>query len=198
RLEKVMCNTLEDAQLLQFITTGYEVNRKLDSKIMLRAISRSTTVIGNVFEDIANQNSLDGKSLAWIARLGQIFWGLVEVAVPGSILNMLVFHWLRLLYVFELVLIIVSFLFSAGDFLTFALKLFAVTAVINLAVLLLRDKMRSRRGWLVGVIVAAVLIVFALAGIGIADLLGYGTSTKIVAWLTKVVGWLATLKAKIF
>jgi hypothetical protein len=193
-----MCNTLEDAQLLQFITTGYEVNRKLDSKIMLRAISRSTTVIGNVFEDIANQNSLDGKSLAWIARLGQIFWGLVEVAVPGSILNMLVFHWLRLLYVFELVLIIVSFLFSAGDFLTFALKLFAVTAVINLAVLLLRDKMRSRRGWLVGVIVAAVLIVFALAGIGIADLLGYGTSTKIVAWLTKVVGWLATLKAKIF
>jgi patatin-related protein len=198
RLEKVMTSSLEDAQLLRFITTGYEVNRKLDSKMMLRAISRSTTVIGNVFEDIANQNSLDGKSLAWIARLGQIFWGLVEVAVPGSILNLLLFHWLRVLYVFELLLIIVSFLFSEAAFQTFALKLFAVTAVINLTVLLLRDKMRSRRGWLFGVIVAVVLVVFALAGIGIADLLGYETSNKIVTWLAKVVGWLQALKAKIF
>ena len=186
RLEKVMSSSLEDGQLLRFIASGYEVNRKLDSKMMLRAISRSTTVIGNVFEDIANQNSLDGKSLAWIARLGQIFWGLVEVAVPGSILNMLVFHWLRVLYVFELVLLIVAFLFSAPEFQTFALKLFAVTAVINLTVLLLRDKMRSKRGWLFGVVLAGVLLVFAFAGIGVADLLGYQTSNKIMAWLTYI------------
>ena len=198
RLHKVMSNSLEDEELLKFITTGYEVNRKLDSKTMLRAMSRSTQVIGHVFEDIANQNSLDGKSLAWVARAGQIFWGLIEVAVPGSILNLLALHWLRLLYVFELILIIVSFLFSSADFLTFGLKLFAVTVVINLTVLLLRDKMRSKRGWLFGLIVFGVLIVFALAGIGIADLLGYNTSTAIVNWVGKVVGWLQALKAKIF
>lgn len=198
RLHKIMSNSLEDAELLKFITTGYEVNRKLDSKEMLRAVSRSTQVIGHVFEDIANQNSLDGKSLAWIARAGQIFWGLIEVAVPGSILNLLALHWLRLLYVFELILIIVSFLFSSAEFLTFGLKLFAVTVVINLAVLLLRDKMRSKRGWLFGLIVLVVLSVFALAGIGTADLLGYNTSTAVVNWVEKVVGWLQTLKAKIF
>ena len=184
-LERVMANSLEDGQLLRFITTGYEVNRKLDAKI--RAISRSTTVIGNVFADIANQNSLDGKSLAWIARLGQIFWGLVEVAVPGSILNLLLFHWLRVLYVFELLLIVLGFLFSAPpEFQNFALKLFGVTAVINLTVLLLRDKMRSKRGWLFGLILAGVLIVFALAGIGVTDLLGYQTSNRIMAWLTYI------------
>ena len=198
RLERVMSNTLEDPQLLRFITTSYEVNRKLDSKMMLRAISRSTTVIGNVFEDIANQNSLDGKSLAWIARMGQIFWGLVEVAVPGSILNLLVFHWLRVLYVFELILIIVAFLFSDSDFLIFALKLFGVTATINLAVLLLRDKMRGKNGWLFAFAVVGVLAVFALAGIGAADLLRWNTSTKIVAWIEKVVGWLTYLKRLIF
>jgi hypothetical protein len=183
---------------LRFITTSYEVNRKLDSKMMLRAISRSTTVIGNVFEDIANQNSLDGKSLAWIARMGQIFWGLVEVAVPGSILNLLVFHWLRVLYVFELLLIILAFLFSSPDFLTFGLKLFAVTAVVNLAVLLLRDRMRGKNGWLFAFAVVGVLAVFALAGIGIADLLGYETSTKISLWIKKVVGWLTYIKGLIF
>src|SRR5205085_12478978 len=42
RLERVMCNSLEDAELLRFMTSGYEVNRKLDAKIMLRAVSRST------------------------------------------------------------------------------------------------------------------------------------------------------------
>jgi patatin-related protein len=198
RLHNVMSNTLADAELLKFIATGYEVNRKLDSKMMLRAISRSTQVIGHVFEDVANQNSLDGKSLAWIARAGQVFWGLIEVAVPGSILNLLALHWLRLLYVFELILIIVSFLFSSADFLTFGLKLFAVTVVINMTVLLLRDKMRRKRGWLFGLIVFGVLIVFALAGIGISDLLGHNTSTEIVNWVTKVVGWLQALKAKIF
>jgi hypothetical protein len=91
-----MRSSLQDDEFLQFVATGYEVNRKTDAKEMLRAMSRSTQVIGKVFEDIANQNGLDGKSLAWIARFGQIFWGLVEVAVPGSIKNLLMMHWLKL------------------------------------------------------------------------------------------------------
>ena len=113
---------------------------------MLRAMSRSTQVIGKVFEDIANQNALDGKSLAWIARFGQIFWGLVEVAVPGSIKNMLMMHWLKLLYVFELLLIILGFLFSAPAALQdFTFRIFLITVVVNVAVLLLRDTMRGKR-----------------------------------------------------
>jgi patatin-related protein len=187
RLETVMCNSLEDGELLRFMTTGYEVNRKLDAKMMLRAMSRSTQVIGHVFEDIANQNSLDGKSLAWVARLGQVFWGLVEVAVPGSILNLLMFHWLKVLYVLELVLIIVSFVFSGPASLqTFALKVFAATVMINLAVLLLRDKMRGKNRWLFGLVIAGVSIVVVLALIGLADLLGLGLSNKIIGWLQPV------------
>ncbi|MDQ3255835.1 MAG: patatin-like protein, partial [Acidobacteriota bacterium] len=101
RLETVMRNSLTDDELLAFMSDGYEVNRQLDPKPMLRALSRSTQVIGRMFEEIANSHRLDGNHLRWIARLGQVFWGLVETAVPNSILNQLIFHWLKLLYVFE-------------------------------------------------------------------------------------------------
>jgi patatin-related protein len=190
RLEKVMNNSLEDPELLKFMSTSYEVNRRIDAKMILRAVSRSTQVIGRVFEDIANQNSLDGKSLAWIARFGQIFWGLVEVAVPGSILNLLMMHWLKVLYVFELLLIILCFLFSApSEFQNFALKLFAVTLAINLAVLLLRDKMRGRRGWLYGVLVLVIGSVLILAGVGVADLFGLEASNKLRGLVQPVKDW---------
>ena len=133
---------------------------RLDAKTMLRAMSRSTQVIGKVFEDIANQNALDGKSLAWIARFGQIFWGLVEVAVPGSIKNLLMMHWLKLLYVFEVLLIILAFLFSAPAALQdFTFRIFLVTVVINVAVLLLRDRMRGKRRWLYVVVSILVAVI---------------------------------------
>jgi len=190
RLEKLICNSLEDGELLNFITTGYEVNRQLDAKTMLRAVSRSTQVVGHILEDIANHNALDGKSLAWIARLGQVFWGLVEVAVPNSILNLLMFHWLKVLYVLELLLLIACFLFSAPSNLqNFAWKVFAITISVNLAVLLLRDKMRGRKGWryALGVIVVGLFLI--LAGIGLGDLFGMGLSTRIQTWLKPLDHW---------
>ena len=187
RLQTIMRSSLEDKELLQFITTGYEVHRKTDAKAMLRAVSRSTQVIGKVFEDIANQNAVDGKSLAWIARLGQVFWGLVEVAVPGSILNLLMMHWLKLLYVLELALIIICFLFSAPqDLQDFAWKVFAITVVINLAVLLLRDKMRGKRRWVYVPVVAVVGTILILASIGVADLLGLGVADYIRSLLARL------------
>lgn len=180
RLQAIMLSSLQDEEFLQFVSTGYEVNRKTDAKEMLRAMSRSTQVIGKVFEDIANQNGLDGKSLAWVARFGQIFWGLVEVAVPGSIKNMLMMHWLKLLYVFEVLLMILAFFFSApADLQSFTFRIFMVTVVINVAVLLLRDKMRGKGGWLYGVVVTLIAVVGISAAIGVADVLGLGWSEKI-------------------
>jgi hypothetical protein len=50
-----------------------------------------------------------------MARLEQLFWELVEVAVPNSTQNQLVFHWQKLLYVFEIVPLFGSILFSSNE-----------------------------------------------------------------------------------
>ena len=196
RLQTIMRNSLQDEEFLQFISKGYEVNRKTDAKAMLRAMSRSTQVIGKVFEDIANQNALDGKSLAWIARLGQIFWGLVEVAVPGSILNMLAMHWLKVLYVFEVLLIVFGFLFSAPTALQdFAFRIFLITVAANVAILLLRDRMRGKRGWLYTIVTGLISVIVVLAVIGFADLLGLEWSNKVRSSFQFVQGAVDTARA---
>ena len=196
RLQAIMRNSLNDEEFLKFVATGYEVNRKTDAKTMLRAMSRSTQVIGKVFEDIANQNALDGKSLAWIARFGQIFWGLVEVAVPGSIKNLMMMHWLKLLYVFEVLLIILAFLFSAPAALQdFTFRIFLVTVVINVAVLLLRDRMRGKRRWLYVVVSILVAVIGIFTVVGAADLLfGLGWAGKIRALFEPVQAAVATVR----
>jgi hypothetical protein len=188
RLQTVMFAALEDQELLTFMKDGYEINRKLEPKPLLRVLSRSTQVIGHIFEDIANQNSLDGKSLAWIARLGQMFWGLVEVAVPNSLLNMLIFHWLRVLYVFEVLLILGSFLLGAKDTLRFALTALGVTASVNVIVLLLRDRMRLKNGWLYLFTTLFISAILLLAGIGADDLFKLGVRDKLSEYLHEIIG----------
>jgi hypothetical protein len=169
------------------------VNRDLDPKLMLRSIARSTQVIGKMFEDIANQHQLEGKRLAWIARLGQLFWGLVEVAVPGSLLNLLFRHWLKLLYAFELLLIGGSILFGDKDINSFGWKAFGVTVAMNIVVLLLGDYIRGRgRWWRALLLLFGVAIVF-LAAVGLGELLGRDWGSRILSMWSMAMIWLRTL-----
>jgi hypothetical protein len=172
RLQKVMLNSLENKELLEFIRSGYEVNRQLDPKPMLRALSRSTQIIGKVFEDIANNNNLDGKSLSWIARLGQVFWGLVEVAVPNSILNLLLLHWLKVLYVFEFLIIIGGVLLARPEAQQFGWTALGITASVNVITLILRDLMRGKHAVLRVTVFLIFLIFLVLAALGVVELLG--------------------------
>ncbi|MEK6281083.1 MAG: patatin-like protein [Acidobacteriota bacterium] len=174
RLEEIMRLSMADEELLTFMSKGYEVNRQLDPKVMLTSISRSSQIIGKMFENLADANGLEGKRLAWIARLGQIFWGLVEVAVPNGILNLLVFHWLKLLYLFEVLLIVGSIILGSPATQNFGWKALALTAGVNVAVLLLRDYMRLRHTWqhiLLSILALATLV---LAIVGAYDLYSIG------------------------
>src|SRR5262249_47516364 len=56
-------NKSDDDKLVTFVKLGYQVNRRLDPKGVLETISRSTQTIGGIFEDLANKNGLDGRSL---------------------------------------------------------------------------------------------------------------------------------------
>ena len=189
RLGSAVQAGLENESLLEFIKSSYEVNRELDPKIMLRSIARSTQVIGKMFEDMANQNQLEGKRLAWIARMGQFFWGLVEVAVPGSLLNLLFFHWLKIIYSFEIFLIVSAILLGQEEVSRFGWTALGLTAALNVIVLLLGDYIRAKgKWWRVFLVFAGVLIVF-LAAIGLSELLGWGWKDQLFSYLAALVAW---------
>jgi patatin-related protein len=175
RLTTVLRAGLENDALLSFIKQSYEVNRDLEPKMMLRALSRSTQVIGKMFEDMADQNQLEGKRLAWIARMGQFFWGLVEVAVPGSFGNLFFFHWLKIVYAFEGFLIAGSILLNANpDVTKFGWTALALTVALHVIVLLLGDYIRGKGRWLRAGLVFVVAVVLFLTTIGFGELAGWG------------------------
>ena len=190
RLEEIMRLSLTDDELVDFMQKGYEVNRQLDPKPMLNSMSRATQIIGKMFENIADANALDGKQLAWIARLGQVFWGLVAVAVPHSMANLLIFHWLKLLYLFGALVIVGSVLLGQPEVQRFGWTAVGVTAASNVCVLLLRDYMRGRHRWLRAFVVLVCLTVIFLAAIGADELFNLALRARLRAILQGVMGWM--------
>ncbi|HKE59396.1 MAG TPA: patatin-like protein [Pyrinomonadaceae bacterium] len=166
QLEKIISLSIEDDRLLDFMSTGYEVNRQLDSKLMLKSVSRATQIVGNMFEQMAHDNGLEGKRLRWIAQLGKLFWGLVEVAVPNSMLNLMATHWLHLLYLFEVMTILGGILLARSGAQQFGWTALGITAFLHVVMLLLNDKMRGRTPVrsVAGLFVAGVLSLFLLIG----------------------------------
>ena len=184
RLSAVLRSGLQDQKLLEFMKQSYEVNRNLETKMMLRAMSRSTQVIGKMFEDIADRNQMEGKRLAWIARLGQIFWGVIEVAVPGSMMNLFFFHWLKIVYAFEAFLILASILINANpDVTKFGWILLALTLVLNVVVLLLGDYIRGKNVLLKISTVLLVVALLFLATIGLGQLVQWSWTATLLGFL---------------
>lgn len=184
RLTGVMTTCLQGNELYAFMRDHYEVNRQFEPEPTLRVMGRATRVIGSMLDDISKKNNVESKFTRWISRVGQIFLGLVEVAVPESLAALLFRHWLKLLYAFEIVmLVLATFVLSTPGVATFAWKLLGLTLATNFAVFLLRDYLRGRNLWLrVGILVLA-LVVAALCVIAIQDLRGRNWSGHVrLAW----------------
>jgi len=122
-----------------------------------------------MLEALSSRRRVNSKYAAWIARLGQIFWALVEVAVPRSVPNLIFRHWLKLVYFLEALLIALSTLLLSSEVQRFALTAFAVTAAIHLAVVILGDLMQSRNRW--------INLVKAIGGVALVALLAIGVFT---------------------
>src|SRR6185295_10497053 len=132
QLEKIVTLSIADNELLDFITRGYEVNRRLNAEDMLRTVARATQIIGNLFEQLANENGLEGKRLRWVAQLGRIFWGMIEVAVPKSLPNLLARRWLYVLYTFEFITILGGLILAQPRAQEFGWTALGITAFINI------------------------------------------------------------------
>jgi patatin-related protein len=193
RLATAMRACLEDEKLLNFVKDHYEVNRDLEPKPLLRSMARATQVTGRIFDDVAQAHQVDSKSIRWIARAGQIFWGLVEVAVPGSVANLFFYHGLKLIYVFEFLLILFGTLLANRSAQQLGWLALAITVAVHTAQLVLSDTMRGKRWWRYLVIGPGALFILLIVGFGIATVIGIfyePEAWKKVEWVQEWVGGL--------
>jgi len=179
-------------QVRQRYLDTYEERSRLQPESTLRSAARATTIIGKIFDGLSDSYNVSNKYVAWIARLGQVFWSLVEVAVPHSLPNLIFRHWLKLLYFFEVLLVVSSTLLLFRPVQQFALMLFAITLAVHLATGILSDIIRSRNRWLNIFKAAIIIALVALVALGVLSALGVsGFSDSIWAKIMSLHQWLS-------
>jgi patatin-related protein len=169
-------NSLIDCSAFrQHYIDTFPVRSKLDPESTVRTAARATTVIGKMLEGLSSKRNASTKPALWIARLGRIFWALVEVAVPRSFAELFFHHWLKLIYFLEALMIVGSTLLVAPGAQRFAITAFGITAAIHLAVVILSDLIQDRNRWAtlaktIGTLILVTLIV--VGGLAISAMLG--------------------------
>jgi len=178
---------IDPTELRDYYEDNFRTRSKLEPESTMRSAARATTVIGKILESMSRKRGVNSKYSLWIIRLGQIFWSLVEVAVPQSFPDLIFRHWLKLVYFLELLLVAGSTLLLAKEVQQFALTAFGITAGVHLAVVLLRDMIESKNRWmnLGKAIGAAVLVgVIIIGGLSVSAMLG-GTFGWNVLWTVR-------------
>ncbi len=189
KMQSVFRYLLTKEQLLEYFRTGYTVRRAPDPEAMLTIISRSTRIIGKMLEGMAEKRSMNKTSVAWIARIGQIFWSLVIVASPGSLLNLIFKHWLKVLYTFEALLLVFATVLTISPMQQLALTLVGITIGVHLVVRLLGDYMRGKNTLLRAVLVLIVAALLTLAALGVDTLFGHPALTWLTERYQDLKGW---------
>jgi hypothetical protein len=105
---------------------------------------------------------------------------LVEVAVPNTLPNLIVRHWLNLLYLFEILLIVGGILFAESSIERFGFTTLIVTGAAHVALITLGRVMHGKRPWSRLALAIAAGLVAATLGVG-AFALANGT-TRATLW----------------
>lgn len=164
---------LDENALRQHYLDTFATRSKLNPEPTLKITSRATTVIGKMLSALSKKRNVDSSLVAWIARVGQLLSGLVEVAVPRSMPSLIFRYWLKLLYLFEVLLIVFSTLLAADPKISqFGWNLLGITVATNVAVWLLSDFMSRRHVVLRSLLAVLGLSVFLIFLIGALKVLG--------------------------
>jgi patatin-related protein len=157
----------------------YEKNFQFNSQDMVVDAARASKVFGGMLEGYATLHQISNKRIVWVTRLAQLFWGLVEVAIPGNVPHLVFHHWLKLLYLFEFLLILFSTLMLSKRIQEFSLLLFGITVAVHTAELIVRDALQSKRRWwnFILSIVVLLCLVFLVIGVFTAFAVGLGFDT---------------------
>ena len=162
---------IDEGAIKDYYLEVFKTRSRLDPRQAMETDARATTVVGDMLSDISARYNVANKYISWVARLGKVSWSLVEVAVPRSIPNLVIFHFLKLLYLFEVVLIVGSTLLLNQTIQRFSLTAFAITLATHLTVLILGDQMQYENKWLRLVKALGVALFVSLVILGVLSFL---------------------------
>ena len=181
---------IDDKAFRQHYVDTFPARSKLDPESTVKIAARATTVIGKMLERLSSSRGASTKPALWIARLGQIIWSMVEVAVPRSLSNLIFRHWLKLIYFLEALLLVGSTLLLAPEVQKFAITAFSLTAGIHLGVYLLSDYLQGKHLLLRIVLGVVGFLAIFFTAVGFDEVLGLGVRSRLAkrAHLNSVFG----------
>jgi hypothetical protein len=174
QMAQLLKAVLGDAGMVEYVRRYYEVNRELDTKMTLRMGARALTITGRILEESEKRRRSPSPRTIWLTRAGRALQTLLAISTPGSLYQAIFRHWLGLLYLFELLIVAGSLLFSAPTMRTFGLTAFGVTAALHVTSLIAEDVIGRKRGWLILTAAVLAFAVLVLAALGVIALFSGG------------------------
>jgi len=154
---------LREEDPLERFLRNYKSLHEENPQKLLQVAGRASRIIGQMLDGIANERNVSSPHLKWVTRLMRVFWGFVEVALPDSFWNILTRHLLKLIYLFEALMILGGVLLSSDPVQRFGLTALGVTAAAHTFVLILQDLARRRDDTRRGATKRALIAIFGSA-----------------------------------
>ena len=167
QIAQTLKSILGEDGMVDYVKQYYEVNRDLDTEKTLKTGARAVTITGKILEESEKNYRATSSRMVWLTRTGRVLQVLLGVSTPGTLRQSLFRHWLALLYVFEVLIVGGSILFSSTAARTFGLTAIAITGVAHLATLVTGDLLAKKHWWVKLLATAVVLaaLIFVLLGI---------------------------------
>jgi hypothetical protein len=129
-----------------------------------RSVTRATTIVGLMLEDLGDHQLKLGKRFGfWLAQIGQVAWGLVELAAPRSLGEVLFQYWIWLVYALAFAMIALGAV-TGGEGVTRAGVLVGLFATVAFMIVGALRSLFRRKYWLYGVAAPLALLTTVLGG----------------------------------
>jgi hypothetical protein len=166
-VKQILAESLRDKNPLEVFKRNYKTLHDKNPRKLLEISGRASRILGFMLDDIAERHRIENASISWITRAMRFFWGFVEISMPDTVANQITHHYLKLIYLFEVLMIAGGLLFSTPAVQHMGVLALGATLAINAVVLILQDlsKGKNRAVKLAGFVVGAILVLACVLGL---------------------------------
>jgi hypothetical protein len=166
-VKQILAASLQDKNPLEVFRRNYKSLHAGNPRKLLEVAGRASRILGFMLDDIAERHRIENASISWITRTMRFFWGFVEISLPDTISNQITHHYLKLIYLFEVLMIAGGLLFSTPAVQHMGVLALGATVAVNAVVLILQDlsKGKNRAVKVAGFVVGAILVLACVLGL---------------------------------